>query len=154
MPDTTGIRPVVRRAGSADAALVAGLVADAEGEMTGFRGGDVLRSEVPGNTDQAADRAPEQIRFVCEVNGEAVGCLLAVTSATTVTVVRVYVCTDARGHGCGDAMIAELLAEARRRGAKRVDGWALPGDRETKNLYERNGLTARAIIASRQLNTE
>lgn len=154
MPDSTGIRPTVRSADSADATVIAGLLADADREMSSFRGGDVLRRELPGDVDPAANAAGEPIRLVCEMDGETIGYLIAATEASTITVVRVYVAAAARGHGCGDAMISMLIDEARLRGAERVDGWALPGDRETKNLYERNGLTARAIIASRRLDTE
>ena len=37
------------------------------------------------------------------------------------------------------------------RGCSRIDALALPGDRDTKNLFERNGLTARLIVASSPL---
>jgi hypothetical protein len=33
----------------------------------------------------------------------------------------------------------------------RIDALALPGDRDTKNLYERNGIVARLITAAREL---
>ena len=36
-------------------------------------------------------------------------------------------------------------------GASVLEGQALPGDRETKNLYERAGITARLITVSRRL---
>jgi len=32
-----------------------------------------------------------------------------------------------------------------------VEAEALPGDRETKNLYERAGITARNIVVSKRL---
>jgi hypothetical protein len=34
----------------------------------------------------------------------------------------------------------------------RIDALSLPGDRDTKNLYERNGLTARLIVATSTLD--
>ena len=37
------------------------------------------------------------------------------------------------------------------RAAAGIDGFALPGDRETKNFFERFGLTARAILVHRSL---
>jgi len=33
----------------------------------------------------------------------------------------------------------------------RIEGEALPGDRETKNLYERARITARLIVVSSEL---
>jgi GNAT superfamily N-acetyltransferase len=151
-PDSTGVRPTVRRAGAGDSELLAALLADAERDMTNYRGGDVMRTEIASEAATRDHPDAGMIRLVSEVGGIVVGMLLAVSTPGIVTVVRVYVTPDARAHGCGDAMIAALLDEAKHCGAERVDGWALPGDRETKNLYERNGLTARAIIASRRLS--
>ena len=39
----------------------------------------------------------------------------------------------------------------RRSGAVAVEGQALPGDRHTKNLYERAGIVARLITTFRRL---
>jgi hypothetical protein len=45
-----------------------------------------------------------------------------------------------------------FLASARAAGVRRVGGSALPGDRATKNLFERNGLVARLILVERGLD--
>jgi hypothetical protein len=37
------------------------------------------------------------------------------------------------------------------RGAEAVEGQALPGDRHTKNLYERAGIVARLITTYKRL---
>lgn len=66
-------------------------------------------------------------------------------------VVRVFVTAGARRVGVGDALIAAAKGAARERGCVRIDALSLPGDRETKNLYERNGLTARLIVAASAL---
>ena len=58
----------------------------------------------------------------------------------------------ARELGFGDAMLAAGLAHARARGAVVFEGEALPGDRDTKNLYERAGITARLITVSTRLD--
>jgi GNAT superfamily N-acetyltransferase len=67
------------------------------------------------------------------------------------TVVRVFVTAPARQVGIGDALINASKDAARQRGCVRIDALSLPGDRETKNLYERNGLTARLIVAANDL---
>ena len=46
-----------------------------------------------------------------------------------------------------------LLAAARGRSVRRIDAEALPGDRATKNLFERAGLVARLIVVSQDLHT-
>lgn len=64
----------------------------------------------------------------------------------------VFVHEGARELGLGDAMVDWALNWARERQATTIESWALPGDRETKNLFERNGLTARLITVSRSLS--
>lgn len=65
---------------------------------------------------------------------------------------RVFVLEAARGLGCGDDLLAAAIDHAIARGCEYVEGTALPGDRETKNLYERAGVTARSITVSRRLS--
>jgi GNAT superfamily N-acetyltransferase len=64
---------------------------------------------------------------------------------------RVYVDERCRDIGCGDALLAHAIDTARRQGCAFIEGEALPGDRETKNLFERAGVTARRIIVSKGL---
>ena len=66
----------------------------------------------------------------------------------------VFVHAEARGIGVGELLVDEAVAWARRSGCRGLDGWALPGDREVKNLFERSGLTARGIIVHRPLEGE
>jgi len=67
------------------------------------------------------------------------------------TVDRVYVRAQARDLGFGDALVAAALRDAEIEGCQFFEAVALPGDRETKNLYERAGITARSIVVSRRL---
>ena len=53
--------------------------------------------------------------------------------------------------GFGDGLLDAARQEAQRHGCSALEGFALPGDRETKNLYERAGITARKIIVSTRL---
>ncbi|HEY4377871.1 MAG TPA: GNAT family N-acetyltransferase, partial [Acidimicrobiales bacterium] len=69
--------------------------------------------------------------------------------ATVGRVTDLYVERDARGVGVGEAIMDALVAFARSRSCVGVDSIALPGDRHTKNFFERFGLTARAIIVHR-----
>ena len=72
-------------------------------------------------------------------------------STEAARIVRIYVTPLARRVGVGDALISAAKEHARQRGCGRIDALSLPGDRDTKNLYERNGLTARLIVASSPL---
>ena len=54
----------------------------------------------------------------------------------------------------GDHMLpraGEAIARLRERGATAVESWALPGDRDTKNLFERAGVTARKLVVSKRI---
>jgi GNAT superfamily N-acetyltransferase len=63
-----------------------------------------------------------------------------------------YVQPDARGVGIGSAMMEVALAEITQRGGLRINAAALPGDRSTKNLFERHGLVAQMITVGKTLN--
>jgi GNAT superfamily N-acetyltransferase len=65
---------------------------------------------------------------------------------------QTYVTPDAREVGFGDALVEAAVAAARAAGAGVIEGHALPGDRDTKNLFERAGITARLITVSRRLD--
>ena len=80
-----------------------------------------------------------------------VGYLVLELSLPIATVDQVYVIPDARELGFGDALLDVATAAAVDAGAHVIEGFALPGDRNTKNLYERAGITARLITVSRPL---
>lgn len=62
-----------------------------------------------------------------------------------------YVEEGARGVGVGTALVEELVEQFTRWGCTEVDAVALPGDRATKQLYERSGFKARLLTLHRQL---
>lgn len=68
------------------------------------------------------------------------------------TIDRVYVEEQAREMGCGDGLLALATEIAVQGRCASIEGNALPGDRETKNLYERASMKARKIITSRDLS--
>ena len=64
---------------------------------------------------------------------------------------ELYVEPDGRDVGIGEALMDGVLAWAREQGCDGVDSFALPGNRALKNLFERYGLVARAILVHRPL---
>jgi GNAT superfamily N-acetyltransferase len=66
-------------------------------------------------------------------------------------VTDLYVEPEGRGLGIGELMMQHLVDWCAERGCYGVDSLALPGDRATKNFFERFGLTARAILVHRRL---
>ncbi len=63
-----------------------------------------------------------------------------------------HVTPEARELGFGDELLAAAIGWLRERDAVAVESWALPGDRDTKNLFERAGVTARKLIVSKRLD--
>lgn len=85
--------------------------------------------------------------------GFAVARLTALTDGRSLAAVdALYVLPEARGVGLGEALMDEVLAWASLEGADAIDAVALPGDRVTKNFFERYGMTARAIQVHRRLS--
>lgn len=94
--------------------------------------------------------------FVAMIDGVVVGFLVGridVDGRGRIFVVdRVYVAEQARGLGCGDDLLAAAIDHAIACNCEYIEGTALPGDRDTKNLYERAGVTARSITVSQRLS--
>jgi GNAT superfamily N-acetyltransferase len=66
---------------------------------------------------------------------------------------ELYVLEGARGVGVGEALLTAIIDWAEESGHSDVEGVALPGNREAKNLFERFGLVARAIVVQKRLGT-
>jgi len=62
-----------------------------------------------------------------------------------------HVEAPAREVGIGNAMVQCVVQLLKDRGAKSVNAAALPGDRSTKNLFERHGLVAQMITVGKNL---
>ncbi len=63
----------------------------------------------------------------------------------------IFVDEGARELGLGDSLLAALIESATLSGASEIESNTLPGDRDTKNLYERAGLVARLLTVSKPL---
>lgn len=72
-------------------------------------------------------------------------------AATMLRVTQVWVTPEARELGFGDELLAVAIKRGRDAGAIAVEGQALPGDRHTKNLWERAGIVARMLTTYRPL---
>jgi GNAT superfamily N-acetyltransferase len=130
----------VRGAEEGEEAQVRTLLESVSPRATSLRGASDLAREVDGGSGTW---------LVAESAGELVGAALVdFAGPRRPTVICVAVHPGARGIGVGTALLEEFRRIVRDAGGDAVDAYALPGDRETKNLYERAGLTARMIIAS------
>lgn len=66
---------------------------------------------------------------------------------------ELFVLPDARGVALGEHMMNATVAWAADAGCVGVDGYALPGDRATKNFFETFGLVARGIVVHRAIES-
>ena len=100
-------------------------------------------------------QSPRGVTLVAVIDDHCVGfatLLFAVAGAEQCALItRMFVTAGARNVGVGDALVAVARLTAREQHCAWLDALALPGDRATKNLYERNGLTARLLTASTRL---
>jgi ribosomal protein S18 acetylase RimI-like enzyme len=84
--------------------------------------------------------------------GYAVGRIEVLRDGSLLAVVEeLYVEPGARGVGVGEALMDALISWATEHGCFGIDAVALPGNRETKNFFERYGLTARALVVHKTL---
>ena len=150
--------PTVRRAVVDDAGALWDLERAARDSLVDTRGGNRWLDEHPEIGDGWGSAVDERAVFVGVIPIDdvdvPVGYLVADLVDAPMRVVhvdQVWVEPDARELGFGDEMLATAIAWGREGGAELVEGHALPGDRNIKNLYERAGVTARLITVSRRL---
>lgn len=137
---------VVRPAAAHDAGALAALERDARTTLVDQRGGPQLLAEQPAVGDWATLAArTDRVVLVGTIDEVVVAYLELAIGASTAVVRQVYVEPEARELGLGDEMLATAIATARERRCGALEGHALPGDRLTKNLYERAGITTRKL---------
>jgi GNAT superfamily N-acetyltransferase len=143
---------VVRAAEFADATQLHDLEIQARHALIEQRGGAALLAEQgPVGDWEAALEDHTRWVGVAELDGFVVGYVELIFGGDAALVRQIYVEPEARELGFGDGLLESARHEAQRRGCGAIEGIALPGDRETKNLFERAGMTARKIIVSTRL---
>ena len=150
------IDPLVRPATSGDVGPLRVLEAEARAGLIDARGGHRWLQEHPLIGERWPQRVADGVLVaVLDLDdgapGLVVGYLVLDVELPIARIDQVYVTPDARELGYGDALLEAAMATAVEVGAHVIEGTALPGDRDTKNLYERAGITARSITVSRPL---
>ena len=141
----------VRPAISDDVAELAAMEAEARSAMAAQRGGARRLEETAAVGDWTRAVATPDRVWVATIDGVVVGYLEMLISGAVAEVRQVWVHPGAREVGLGDSLLEHAVSAARHHGCAVLEGTALPGDRETKNLYERAGITARKIVVSTRL---
>ncbi len=140
---------LVRPLAQTDAAEVATLEHDARTALMEQRGGLAHLAERPAVGDWAGlVLQTDQHVWVATIDEVPVGYLQLQIVGAAAEVMQVYVHPEAREVGFGDWLLEAAMAAARSLDCTVLEGTALPGDRATKNLYERAGIKARKITVS------
>jgi GNAT superfamily N-acetyltransferase len=146
------IDPIVRAATEDDRFALQALEIEARAALTDQRGGEIWLVEHPLIGERWDARCRTSNVFVGTIDDVVIGYLVADLGPDgVVRIDQVWVTPEARELGFGDELLATAISAARTRGAVAVEGQALPGDRHTKNLYERAGIVARLITTFRRL---
>ena len=146
------IDPLVRPATADDHDQLRELEREARESLVGQRGGDRWLDEHPEIGDGWPERCTDVDVYVGSIDDVVIAYLVAALGDDAIVRIdQVWVTPEARELGFGDELLATAIGAARRRGALAVEGQALPGDRQTKNLYERAGIVARLITTYRRL---
>lgn len=116
-----------------------------------MRGPEILSPEVgDGWAQRCRDDGVDVM--AAHIDDIIVGYMVGVLGADSIVRIdQVWVTPEARECGFGDELLAAVIGRAVGRGAVAVEGQSLPGDRHTKNLYERAGIVARLITTYKVL---
>ena len=136
---------VVRRAALEDYPVLDELEAEARDAVLETRGGARWCEVVPARRGRWFDDGANV--FIAEIDGVGIGYLVLIPGDVAV-VESVFVTPGAREVGFGDWLLEAALSAAVDAGSRLLEGTALPGDRDLKNLFERAGIVARAITVS------
>ena len=134
--------PFVREAD--DFALVDEFIALSKLESLQYRGSTLA---------QPSESTQERLTLVGGLGSTVMGTLCAVhTGSGTWFIENVFVLKECREVGIGDALMLRALEHLAKRHATRIESSAMPGDRATKNLFERHGLVAQTILVGKSLS--
>lgn len=154
-----------RPAAASDVPEIARLVGLARAAMLEERGGALWlaaegRTQFDLTSIPAVVGDPDHHLSVGALDGHVVGYLYAdlvplADSPRPMAVIReLYVEPEGRDVGVGEALMDRVLEWAEARDCGGIDSFALPGNRAMKNLFERYGLVARAILVHRPLGAD
>lgn len=99
----------------------------------------------------SSDPIGTELMFVAGYGNTVMGSACIFVNGIEADLQHVFVTSDAREVGLADSLITHILSDMRARGVSHISARALPGDRATKNLFERHGLIAQTIIVGKSL---
>ncbi len=138
----------VRPATAVDWPAIAALQVEARTGLVEQRGGPEWLAENPEHP--ALPQGADERTTVALIDEVVVGWCHTVLAAVAV-VDWIYVTPEARELSLGEELLDDAIEAARSAGSARIESCALPGDRETKNMFERFGMKARLLTVGMPL---
>jgi ribosomal protein S18 acetylase RimI-like enzyme len=148
---------LVRRAVVHDCPELERLEAVSRAAIEHVRGGALRLQECAPIADwPALLTSPGAVVLVGSLDDVVVGYLVMLLSAVKDrgVITHVFVEEEARQLGLGDSMIEHAIEAVVDAGLVGIESTALPGDRDTKNLFERAGITARKLTVYKSLRSD
>jgi ribosomal protein S18 acetylase RimI-like enzyme len=150
-----------RAATTADIARLVELAIELRDELRSMRGGSLWEVRearvlpIAASFEELLAR-PDAVVLVGTIEAVVVGYATleyeTLDDGRTLAVIGdLYVESEARAVGVGEALATELVARATAAGCSGIDAFALPGHRQAKNFFERAGFTARALLMHKSL---
>ena len=139
------------------------LRSEAVSELKNKRGGEVFLNLKTFSSDSLANFSQwldsSDHRVVAGLFGDAVVAYGVLEFASTndreriASIKELFVMEDARSVGVGECLMDFLVNQAIENKVIGIDSFALPGDRETKNFFESQGMVARLIQVYRPIES-
>ena len=146
-----------------DLEILSFLRSEAVSELKDKRGGEVFLNLKTFSSDSLANFSQwldsSDHRVVAGLFGEAVVAYGVLEFASTndgeriASIKELFVMEDARSVGVGECLMDFLVNQAIENKVIGIDSFALPGDRETKNFFESQGMVARLIQVYRRIES-
>jgi ribosomal protein S18 acetylase RimI-like enzyme len=150
-----------RRATTDDVVEVVRLATALRAELSTMRGGELwaareARAEPLEEQYRRLIDDPDALVVVGSIDTSVVGFgVVEIESLRTGDrlgrVTDLFVETEARSVGVGEAITNDLVDFCTQAGCLGIDAVALPGHRATKNFFEEQGFTARSLVMHRSL---
>lgn len=148
-----------RPAAVEDIPLLSELMVEAVAELRSHRGGEVFEVSLHEGREHVeilreSIESADTMVWCGLWDSALVGYAIAThrTDGEPVVLLReIYTTPEARDVGVGEALVEAAIAWAIANEAQAIDAQTLPGARQSKNLFERFGLTARLITVRRDL---
>jgi GNAT superfamily N-acetyltransferase len=154
------VEETVRTATHADVDAIVELELESRSHLPEVRGGTSWLADNPAidaaSIVERLTTPTDDLVLVGELDGVVLGFATATIarrdSGEICDLTRLYGSPGGRELGLGELMLEAATEWARSRGCTAIESFALPGDRETKNLFERFGMKARLLVVHRSLD--